>query len=164
MTSHVARLAAVSQVLYDREVLEIGRENARLLRENEAVEALKLEVEALKLERFWKEYDLPKLTRVVTRERIRNRFLTNERPIDPNWDWDVFTGPLIQSYGLEIVMVDRQTLHTSQNNFNVHFVCSELYYIECFGSKLLNAKSIDDPELQKLKALVDELARRDNIQ
>lgn len=151
MPSHIARLAAVSRVLYDKEVLELGRENSRLLRE----------IEDLKLERFWKENDLPKIRRLVTRERIRYTFQTNERPINPDRDWHVNMMPLIQSYGLEIVVVDRRTLDTSRNNFNVHFVCSNLYFIECFGSKLLNAKCVDDPELQKLKALVDELVRRD---
>jgi hypothetical protein len=152
MSSQIARLTTVAHVLYDREVLELRQENERLREENNA----------LKLERFWKEYNLPKLGRAITHERIRYRFQTIERAFNPNIDWHFWMGPLIQSYGLEIEIVE--DFHTPPSNANVHFSCTRLYHITSYGAKLLKAKSVDDPELQKLKALVDELERRNNIQ
>jgi hypothetical protein len=145
-----SRLATLSHVLYDREVLELRRENERLRKENQA----------LKLEKFWKEYDLPRFRRLVTLERIRYRLNTNERPfntsdISSSQDWHQWMGPLIQSHGL-----DYEVVHDSYPTpSNVHFVCDNLDGIKFYGTKLLNAKSTEDPELQKFKALVDALQK-----
>ena len=158
-----SRLATLSHVLYDREVLELRGENERLRKENDA----------LKLERFWREHDLPRVRSLVTRQRIRYRFRANERPFNPShdWhqsmgprpfnpsqDWHQSMGPLIQSHGLEYEVVDARYPTPS----NVHFACDNKYWINSYGPKLSNAQSVDDPELQNLKALVDALQIADD--
>ncbi len=49
--------------------------------------------------------------------------------------------PQIRSCGLE------------KNSHNAHLVCLNNCLIVDYGTKLLKAKSVDDPELLKLKAL-----------
>ena len=136
MTSHVARLAAVSHVLYDREVLELRGGNERLRQENER---LKQENSELNLKLFWKEHGIHELHVAMFRERHRRDF----NYIFDDYEW---MGPLFESCGLE------------KNSHNAHLVCRNDYFITDYGTKLWKAKSVDDPELRKLKALFGALS------
>ena len=135
MPSQISRLAAVSQVLYDREVLELRGGNERLRQENKR---LKQENSELNLKLFWKEHGIHELHVAMFRVRRRRDF----NYIFDDYEW---MGPLFESCGLE------------KNSHNAHLVCRNDYFITDYGTKLWKAKSVDDPELRKLKSLFDAL-------
>ena len=115
-------------MLYDREVLELRGENERLRQENKRLK------QELNLKLFWKEHGIHELHVAMFRVRRRRDF----NYIFDDYEW---MGPLFESCGLE------------KNSHNAHLVCRNDYFITDYGTKLLNAKSVDDPELLKLKAL-----------
>ncbi len=144
MSGQIARLTTVAHVLYEREVLELRQENERLHQENEA----------LKLELFWKKHDVSTLRSNIVALCVHYRAI---RPLVGN-DQDVWTKhvqPIIQSYGLEVRIVDQESPIQPQIDLDVHLVCTRKFFIASYGAKLWKAKSVDDPELLKLKALFD---------
>jgi hypothetical protein len=152
-TGQISRLAAVSHVLYEREVLELRGENARLLRENEAI------VEALKLKLFWREHSVFMLAAAIV--RADRHFAPENSGI-----WYEWIGPMLQTHGLtlEIVQPFPAQICVSMPRgaprhieLDTHLVCASRYTVRAYGAKLWKAKSVDDPELQKLKALFDAL-------
>jgi len=44
-----------------------------------------------------------------------------------------------------------------ESDLDTHLVCAGPYVFAAYGAKLWKAKSVDDPELLKLKALFDAL-------
>jgi hypothetical protein len=147
-SSHqISRLTTVSHVLYDREVLTLRQENERLHQENEV----------LKLKLFWKHHDIRTLQSNITTLLIHYRrqaaVLLNDQV-----QWATYMEPIMQSYGLEVGIADEHRRPSSQSNLNVHLVCNRKYFITSYGAKLWNAKSVNDPEIQKLKLLFDNFA------
>ncbi len=150
MSSHqISRLTTVSHILYDREVLTLRQENKRLHQENEA----------LKLKLFWKHHDIRTLqsnmVALFYHYRRQAAVLLNDQD-----EWTTYMQPIMQSYGLEVGIADEQSRPSSQSNLNVHFVCTRKYFITSYGAKLWKAKSVDDPEIQKLKLLFEDFADR----
>jgi hypothetical protein len=152
MSSQIARLTTVAHVLYDREVLELRQKNERLWRENEK---LHLENEALKLGIFWKYHHVEKLRFAMFVYSSRHPNLASDNVILNAW-----VEPMLQNCGLEVESVHNQlTFYNSeQSDLDTHIVCSSPFKFVAYGTKLWKAKSVDDPELQKLKALFDALA------
>ena len=85
MSGQISRLAAVSHVLYEREVLELRGENARLRDENDAV------IEALKLKLFWKEHSVFMLDAAIV--RARRHFAPENSGI-----WNEWIEPMLQTH------------------------------------------------------------------
>ena len=138
-----ARLALCSHVFYEREIIEQQKE-----------------IESLKLKLFWKDYDVSELVKCM-KFASRRRLVSQSSSYYDILDMDYFmwTGPVIQSYGLEVQVVDWQPgdpmTMPPRVDLDTHFVCRRKYHITSYGSKLWKARSIDDPELKKLKALFD---------
>ena len=151
MSSQIARLAAVAHVLYDREVLELGRENARLREENER---LRQQHHALTLKLFWKEHSVNELNDAARRVNMDHPNLARVRGIYRAW-----IEPILQACGLEVELVGGLMPYRGpqESDLDTHLVCGGLYVFVAYGTKLLKAKSVDDPELRKLKALFDAL-------
>jgi hypothetical protein len=144
MSGQIARLALVSHVLYEREILEQKRE-----------------IESLKLKLFWKDYGIRNLQTAVVCEANRRRFLNINEPMPDMEHWFLWMGPMIESCGMEAVLIDQDTDQLAlvpPIDINVHFACRERYYVSHYGAKLWKATSVDDPELRKLKALFDALS------
>jgi len=152
MSSQIARLTTVAHVLYDREVLELRQKNERLWRENEK---LHLENEALKLGIFWKYHHVERLRFAMFVYSSRHPNLASDNVIS-----DVWIEPMLQNCGLAFESIyNLFTFYDSdQSDLNTHIVCSSPFKFVAYGTKLWKAKSVDDPELQKLKALFDALA------
>ena len=144
MSGQIARLTTVAHVLYEREVLELRQENERLHQENKA----------LKLELFWKKHDIRTLQSNIMALRMHYRAIRPRLGNDQD-EWTKHVAPIIQSYGLEVEIVDQEGLGQPLSDLNVHFVCTGKFLITSYGAKLWKAKSVDDPELWKLKALFD---------
>ena len=152
MSSQIARLTTVAHVLYDREVLELRQENERLKQENSE----------LNMKFFWQEYGLKNLHHAMTRVFRRRDF----DYIPNNYEW---IRPLIESCGLTLVFhrgdfdyigeycewmrLPIESCGLEKPSYNTHFVCLDNCNIVAYDAKLLKAKSVDDPELLKLKAL-----------
>jgi hypothetical protein len=135
MSSQIARLTTVAHILYDREVLELGRENARLRQENERLK------QELNLKLFWEEHSIRELHEAMSNVIRRPDF----DYILNNYEW---MRPLIESCGLEWREAQWEIIP-----HNAHLVCLGSCLVIDYGTKLLKAKSVDDPELLKLKAL-----------
>jgi hypothetical protein len=160
-TKQFSRLALVSHVFYEREIVELRQKN-----------------EELELKLFWKDHCMPKLLDAINtgnswfkicdcREcRLFQRY--SGRPSDPGHisecrfvEW--FAG-ILESHGLTSIgnsatWVDCPHIDgTDGSPLNVHFVnaTGEWDHI-LYGTRLTNAKHVNDPELKKLKALIDAL-------
>jgi hypothetical protein len=141
-SGQIARLTTVAHVLYEREVLELRKEN-----------------EALKLELFWKKHDIRTLQSNIVALHLHYRMqATRPRVGNGQHEWTTHVEPIIQSYGLEVGIVDQEGPIQPQSDLNVHFVCTRKFFIASYGAKLWKAKSVDDPELRKLKALFGALS------
>ena len=140
-TSQISRLVTVSHVLYEREVLELRRENLLMHKENQE----------LKLKLFWKEHDIYALNLAICASPKRQ---------PPHADlyiiWNQWMEPMLKTCGLEVEAVS--TRASRQSDLDTHLVCSSPYLFHAYGAKLWKAKSVEDPELLKLKALFDALA------
>ena len=142
MSGQIARLALVSHVLYEREILE-----------------QKKEIESLKLKLFWKDYSIRNLQTAIVCEA--NRHLNKHDPTLDREHWFLWVGPMIESFGMEAVLIDQepdQRALVPPIDINAHFACRERYYVSHYGAKLWKATSVNDPELRKLKALFDALS------
>jgi hypothetical protein len=151
MSGQISRLTTVAHVLYDREVLELGRENARLREENER---LRQQHQALTLKLFWKEHSVDELKAASFRVSMNWAYIERVQII-----WRPWIEPILQACGLEVEHVDCPLPYygPQQRDLDTHLVCGGLYIIVAYGAKLLKAKSVDDPELLKLKALFKAL-------
>ena len=149
-----ARLAVCSHVLYEREIVEQQR----------VIAEQRKEIEALKLVLFWKEYGINQLQRAIVCAGHRRRLLKPTDHLSAE-DWYKWTGPIIKSCGLEIEIFDQQPDQYSalqiQIDLDVHFGCRGKYFVVSYGKKLWKAKSVDDPELRKLKAFFHVLHKED---
>jgi hypothetical protein len=153
MTSgQIARLAAVSHILYDREVLALRRENESLRQENEK---LRQESRKFKLELFWRHHDPKALLFAVLGYAGRHPNVPRGNAI-----WNIWIEPMLRECGLEVESLDVQVPYHGppHSDLDTHLVCSSPYHFVAYGAKLCNAASVDDPELLKLKALFDALA------
>jgi hypothetical protein len=81
MSGQISRLAAVSHVLYEREVLELRGEIERLHRENQG----------LKLKLFWKEHSVFMLDAAIV--RARRHFAPENSGI-----WNEWIEPMLQTH------------------------------------------------------------------
>ena len=159
MSGQISRLATVAHILYDREVLELRQENERLLRENESMrqenERLIRESQEFHLEQFWKSNDPERLRFAMFCYKSRHPNLASDNVIS-----DVWVEPMLQNCGLEVQGVYNQsTFYVSQqSDLDTHIVYSSPFTFVAYGTKLCKAKSVDDPEICKLKALFDELS------
>ena len=153
MTSgQIARLATVSHILYDREVLALRRENESLRQENEK---LRQESREFKLKLFWKHHDPEALRFAIFRYARHRPNLARDRVI-----FNLWIEPMLRECGLEVESLDVQVPYHGppHSDLDTHLVCSSPYHFVAYGAKLCNAASVDDPELLKLKALFDALA------
>ncbi len=138
-----ARLALCSHVLYEREIIEQQRE-----------------IEALKLRIFWHEYSVRNLQTAIVCEAARRRRLGQNDDTLTIQDWYLWMGPVIQSCGLEVELIDQehdQPVLVPPINIDVHLACRSKYFVTHYGAKLWKARTVDDPELHKLKALFKAL-------
>jgi hypothetical protein len=132
-----ARLALVSKVLCDREAIELRKENERLYQENQV----------LKLTVFWRDHNISMLNEamvLVVEYGMRNMWIR----------------PILQACGLEVGILGGLLPYSgsAQSDLDTHLVSTSRYTFVAYGTKLWKAKSFDDPELRKLKALFDTLA------
>ena len=147
----MSRLALVSKVLCDRELFQLRRVN----------EEQRQEIEALKLELFWREFDIMKLRRIIS--------LVCSHITDEN-DYISYIEPVLKEFGLEVQITDEVNPGDGsmqpapfceycmpRSELDVHFTCTRHYTITSYGAKLWKAKSVDDPELLKVKALYNEV-------
>ena len=160
-TKQFSRLALVSHVFYEREIVELRQKN-----------------EELELKLFWKDHCAPKLLNAICSgnswfricnceecrlfQRYSGFVHRSERIFECHFmEW--FAG-LLQGHGLTSVdnnatWVDCPHIDgTDGSPLDVHFVnaTGEWDHI-LYGTKLTNAKHVNDPELKKLKALFEEL-------
>jgi len=153
LTSAMSRLALVSKVLCDRELFELRRVN----------EKQRLELNALKLDMFWREYDISKLRRIISLVRIHYR--TRDNITD---DWTSHIEPIMREFGIVVQITDDNPTrgileepfgeyYMPRSELDVHLTCNRYYTITSYGAKLWKARSVDDPELLKLKALYDDV-------
>ena len=151
MPGQISRLATVSHILYDREVLELRQENERLVRE---VERLNQENEAHKLKYFWVEHSVYELQRFMLLYRRRHPNVTRDHEI-----WNVWIEPMLHTCGLSVQSVGGMLPYRDlqECELDTHLVCTTPYLFVTYGTKLWKAKSVDDPELLKLKALFNAL-------
>jgi hypothetical protein len=156
MSGQISRLTTVAHILYDREVLELRQENERLHRENERLcqenERLIREIQEFKLEQFWKLNDPERLRFAMFCYKSRHPNLASDNV-------NAWVEPMLQNCGLEIESVYNQlTFYVSQqSDLDTHIVYSSPFTFVAYGTKLWKAKSVDDPEICKLKALFDAL-------
>ena len=154
MSGQISRLATVAHILYDREVLELRQENERLCQENESLrqenERVIRESQEFKLEQFCIWNDPEKLRFAMFCYRSRHPNLASD---------NVWVEPMLQNCGLEVQSVYNQsTFYVSQqSDLDTHIVYSSPFTFVAYGTKLCKAKSVDDPEICKLKALFDAL-------
>jgi len=150
-----SRLALVSKVLCDRELIEMRQENERQ----------RHEINALKLELFWREYDISKLRRIISLVRIHYRTRDN---ITDQTDWTLHIEPIMREFGIVVQITDDNPTrgifeepfgeyYMPRSELDVHLTCTRHYTITSYGAKLWKAKSVDDPELLKLKALYNDV-------
>ena len=150
-----SRLALVSKVLCDRELFELRRVN----------EKQRQEIDTLKLDLFWREYDISKLRRVISLVRIHYR--TRDHITDQT-DWALYIEPILREFGIDVQITDNNPTrgileepfgeyYMPRSELDVHLTCTRYYTITSYGAKLWKAKSVDDPELLKLKALYDDV-------
>ena len=156
MSGQFSRLALVSKVLCDRELFELRRVN----------EKQRQEIDALKLELFWREYDISKLRRIISLVRIH--YSTRDHITDQT-DWALYIEPILREFGMEVQITDdnptrgiieepfASEYYMPRSELDVHLTCTRHYTITSYGAKLWKAKSVDDPELLKLKALYDDV-------
>ena len=151
MPGQLSRLATLSHVLYDREVLELRHENERLNKENEA---LHQDNQELKLKLFWKDYNVLALNNAMHRHDMIYPDL-----VPGNYIWNVWIEPILQMCGLKVESIaDSPPLRGSElSDVDTHLVWVPRYIFVAYGTKLWKAKSVDDPELKKLKALFEAL-------
>ena len=154
----MSRLALVSKVLCDRELFELRQVN----------EKQRLEIDALKLELFWNAHDISKLRRVISLVRIHYREHANAR-YDYQTEWILWIEPIMREFGLDVRVTDdpltngiidepfASNYSLPKSDLDVHFTCNANHVFTSFGAKLWKAKSVDDPELLKLKALYDDV-------
>jgi len=139
-----ARLALVSKVLCDREAIELRQENERLYQENQV----------LKLAVFWRDHNIDVLTgaMMITRKYYQ--------PGVFNGVCNAWIEPILQECGLTVEVVGGLLPYRGPqpSELDTHLVCTSQYMFVAYGTKLWKAKSVDDPELRKLKALFDTLA------
>ena len=160
-TKQFSRLALVSHVFYEREIVELRQKN-----------------EELELKLFWKDHCAPKLLNAICSgnswfricnceecrlfQRYSGFVHRSERIFECHFmEW--FAG-LLQGHGLTSVdnnatWVDCPHIDgTDGSPLDVHFVnaTGEWDHV-LYGTKLTNAKHVNDPELKKLKALFEEL-------
>ena len=138
-----ARLALCSHVLYEREIIEQRRE-----------------IEALKLKIFWYEYSAHNLRTAIVCEAARRRRLGQNDDTLTIQDWYLWMGPVIQSCGLEVGLIDQEDDKPAlvpPIDLDVHLACRSKYFVTHYGAKLWKAMSVDDPELKKLKELFKAL-------
>ena len=152
----MSRLALVSKVLCDRELFELRRVN----------EKQRQEIDALKLAMFWREFDVSKLRRVISLVRIHYR--TRDHITDQT-DWTLYIEPILKEFGIEVQITDdnptrgvleepfASEYYMPRSELDVHLTCTRHYTITSYGAKLWKAKSVDDPELLKVKALYNEV-------
>ena len=153
MTSgQIARLATVSHILYDREVLALRQENEKLRQENEK---LRQESRESKLELFWIHHDLEELRMAIFKYKRHRPNLARDSVI-----FNLWIVPMLRECGLEVESLDVQVPYHGppHSDLDTHLVCSSPYHFVAYGAKLCNAASVEDPELLKLKALFDALA------
>ena len=148
-TGQISRLAAVSHVLYDREVLELRGE---IERQRDEIKRLRQQHQALMLNLFWKEHGVNALNDAA--RRVDHPNLARVHGIYRAW-----IEPILQACGLEVELVGGLMPYrgAQESDLDTHLVCSGLYVFVAYGAKLLKAKSVDDPEMRKLKALFDAL-------
>jgi len=151
MTGQISRLAAVSHVLYEREVLELRGETER---QREEIERLRQQHQALMLNLFWKEHGVNALNDAAWRVNMDHHNLARVHGIYRAW-----IEPILQACGLEVGLVGGPMPYRGpqESDLDTHLVCAGPYVFAAYGAKLWKAKSVDDPELLKLKALFDAL-------
>jgi hypothetical protein len=129
-----ARLALASHVLYEREIVEQRQE----------IEALKRKNAELELKLFWKDYGVAQLKEAMQSESYRRRQSHPNESQRYNL-WYEWMGPIVKACDMEASCCDDE---------NTHLICKmQNYYMVSYATRLRNAKSVEDPELQKLKTL-----------
>jgi len=136
-----SRLALVSNVLCDRELLELRQENKRQRRE----------IDALKVELFMDDHNINKLAMAVSLMCLHYRALLNVRH-DDQTEWSLWIEPMLSEFGL-CAQIDDEYLD-DRSDLDVHITRTSYCIITSYGTKLWKAKSVDDPEMQKLKAFL----------
>jgi hypothetical protein len=154
----MSRLALVSKVLCDRELFELRR----------VIERQRIEIEELKMEMFWREHDISKMRRIIMLVSIHYRTRSDVVHSDES-SWQQFIEPILRDFGLEVEITDDPVVRgflevpfasgylQPHSDLDVHLTCTRNFTIASYGAKLCKAKSLDDPELQKLKALFDDV-------
>jgi len=161
MTLQFSRLALVSHVLYEREIIELRQKN-----------------EALELRLFWKDHCVPKLLNAINScntwlkicnceecrlfQRYTGFVQRSERIFECHFmEW---FSDLLTTHGLTFVDNNATWVEcphideTDGSPLDVHFVNATREWDHVlFGTKLTNAKHVNDPELKKLKALFEAL-------
>lgn len=137
-SDQLARLALCSRVLFERTILE----------QQQQIVAMREEMRALKLRLFFSEYSVGNLQILMMRAGYRHA------PRRPFEDWFLFMDPLMD--GFTVVRVDGDEF-PDKVDLDVHFACNSRSEIVSYGAKLWNATSVDDPELQRLVTIFDEL-------
>ena len=143
-----ARLALVSKVLCDMEAIELRQENERLYQENQV----------LKLAVCWTNYNIDILSGAMM---ITRKYYSGQ-PRVFNEVWNAWIEPILQECGLTVEVVGGLLPYRGPqpSELDTHLVCTSRYMFVAYGTKLWKAKSVDDPELRKLKALFDTLAEK----
>jgi len=160
----LCRLATLSRVLYDKEMLD-----------------LRNEIELLKLKLFWTNHHIDKvqecfvyLNRTVCKcscekciEYLHENDYVFPEPYDDECRFVPFIKWIIQDLvGMKFMMVhpiyyncdSSEPYDKAQDNLdydNAHFVVGFWQFQRSYGPKLSEAKSVNDPELLKLKAFFD---------
>jgi hypothetical protein len=143
-----ARLSAVSKVLFDKELIELRRE----------YEVLKLSHQSLELKLFWEEHSVENLHAALKRNGIRGRFLVHVGGGLVECTLFPWFPTLAKGCGLDIAENDSEPLKVNyKSEVDSHCIVRRGRGVIAYGAKIWNAKTISDPELQKLKVLFEIL-------
>jgi len=141
----------------DRELFELQRVN----------DEQRQEIDALKIELYWREFDIRKMRKIIS--LARHYYRTHYHITDEN-DWSSYIGSFLKDRGLEVQITDEVIPGNfgmkpepfceycmPRSELDVHFTCDKWYHITSFGAKLWKAKSVDDPEVLKIKAMFNHV-------
>jgi hypothetical protein len=169
------KLAAVSKVLMDQRVLEQRRE----------IEMLREENNRLQLQLFWRDHEVSVLESLMmdvnaatvgcgcNNCRITGRYPAALLFDNPQAECSfnaLFEGKL-RELGMTFYQVQRKDWHADpkitmkrhcdplhvvyDDDFHLVNICEQPWYNFCYGRTLWKAKSVNDPEVQKLSKLME---------
>lgn len=161
MSHQLSRLASVSRIFYDQEVLSLRKENEELTQTNNA----------LKLALFWRQYSVSRLRNCLWAAN-ESRNVSHSRDSVLPWlvKYLIECGLVIEKKP-EIDPEDDPTNNDTRLvniggwfyiptgcSIDTHLVDYGGWFYISYGPKLLHATSADDPELKKLVKLFELLA------